>query len=120
MKWFAQNGEDNVDQPLTRDLVHVTVLWQIVVDPLVLSGYFKDAFDAQGLVLRQIEYFDFFVLNDWKENNLIPFCRLLTFALASNEILEKVDCAGVTVHQICSGINCQEGVTYNSETRFHI
>ena len=51
----TENGVGDVDQPLARHLVHVAVLGEVVVDSWVLSGSLEDAFDAEVLVLWNVE-----------------------------------------------------------------
>ena len=62
-EWLPQDGVGDVDEPLTRNLVHVAVLRQIVVDPGVLSCLLEDALDAEGLVVGHVEDLDLVALD---------------------------------------------------------
>ena len=62
-EWLPQDGVGDVDEPLARDLVHVSVVGQIGEDGLVLAGFIEDGGDGEVLVLRAVKDFDFFALD---------------------------------------------------------
>ena len=57
-KCIAHERICHVDEPLAGYLMHVTVIRQETADPRVLLCLLKDAFDAQVLILRDVEHLD--------------------------------------------------------------
>ena len=57
-KGFTANCEGEIDEPLARHLVHVTVFWEIVGDFRVFPSCLKYALNAEILVLRDVEHLD--------------------------------------------------------------
>ena len=54
-KGLTADCEGEIDEPLARHLVHVTVFRQVVFDRRVLLGCCQDLLDAEVLILRSVQ-----------------------------------------------------------------
>lgn len=78
-EWFADDGVGDVDEPLPRDLMHVTVFREVVIDQRDLPGLIKDPSDAKILVLWSVEDLDVVALDTtpiWLTNKDTYYFRL--------------------------------------------
>ena len=54
------------DQKLPGNFVQISIIWEVVGDPVVGLALLEDALDGQGLVLGHVEHLDVLVLDDWR------------------------------------------------------
>ena len=62
-KRFTKDGIGDIDEPLARHLVHITVFREVVVDSRVLPCLCKDTFDAEVLILGAVQILDCITLD---------------------------------------------------------
>ena len=74
-KGFTANYEGEIDEPLARHLVHVTVFREIVGDFRVFPTRLKYALDAEVLVLRDVKHLDVITFDAARllENNTVTY-----------------------------------------------
>ena len=59
---LPNNGVGDVHQPLSRNLVHISIFGQIKVDLRALASCLEDARDTQVLILRDVKNLNFVAL----------------------------------------------------------
>jgi len=57
-EWLSDDRVGQVDEPLSRHLVHVAIFWKEGADLRRLSGLFEYATYIERLVLRAVEHLD--------------------------------------------------------------
>ena len=91
-KVVAAEGIDDVDDPLPRQLGHVSLFRQVTLELLRTLAELKDGGDGQRLVHGHVQVLGVLALEDYRHGtDWMQVVWLLTLLLAADDVLEEVD-----------------------------